>query len=80
VSIITVGCVIFLANQDRSNHGSYYFNQLAALQVLVGDTNAAQNTTTTYFSTLYMNQVDQNGEQVGTNLSHLVCIHALSSL
>lgn len=46
-----------------NNHGSYYYNQLSAIQILVGDTAGAKNSTNTYFNTLYMNQIDANGEQ-----------------
>jgi len=55
-----------LAYQEATatnNHGSFYFNQLAALQILVGDTTGAQNTTNAYFGGIYMNQIDANGEQ-----------------
>jgi hypothetical protein len=50
-----------------SNHGSFYYNQLSANQILVGDTTGAKNTTTTYFNGIYMNQIDASGEQVGGN-------------
>lgn len=46
-----------------NNHGSYYYNQLSANQIIVGDTTGAKNTTNTYFSTLYMAQINANGEQ-----------------
>ncbi|KIM71448.1 hypothetical protein PILCRDRAFT_830320 [Piloderma croceum F 1598] len=46
-----------------NNHGSYYFNQLSAVQILAGDTNGAKNTTATYFAGIYMNQIDASGEQ-----------------
>ena len=48
----------------RSNHGSYYYGQLAALQILVNDTADANATIQEYFSTLYKNQIGANGEQV----------------
>jgi len=46
-----------------NNHGSYYYNQLSALQILVGDTTGATNSTNTYFGAQYMGQIDANGEQ-----------------
>ncbi|THH06681.1 hypothetical protein EW146_g9539 [Bondarzewia mesenterica] len=46
-----------------NNHGTFYFNQLAALKILVGDVGGARNVTQTYFDTLFMNQIDANGEQ-----------------
>lgn len=46
-----------------SNHGTFYYNQLAALKLLLGDTDGARNVTQTYFNTLYLNQIDANGEQ-----------------
>ena len=47
-----------------SNHGSYYYNQLAALQILVNDTASANATIRKYFSTLYKKQISADGEQV----------------
>ena len=47
-----------------SNHGTYFYNQLASLQILVGDTNGATNTIKQYFSQQYMGQIDASGEQV----------------
>lgn len=47
-----------------SNQGSYYYNQLAALQILVNDTASANATIQKYFSTLYKNQISADGEQV----------------
>jgi hypothetical protein len=46
-----------------NNHGSFFFNQLAALQILIGDLDGARNTTNTYFTGIYMGQIDANGEQ-----------------
>jgi hypothetical protein len=48
----------------RSNHGTYYYSQLTALQILVNDTTSANATIQKYFSTLYQNQIDATGEQV----------------
>jgi len=55
-----------IALQERAslnNHGSYYFNQLAAIQIMVGDLAGANQTVHDYFSGIYMGQVDANGEQ-----------------
>jgi len=49
----------------RSNHGTYFYNQLASLQILIGDTSGAINSTNSYFSKQYMDQIDSSGEQVG---------------
>jgi hypothetical protein len=49
-----------------SNHGSYYYNQLAALKLIVNDVAGATNVTNTYFSGIYLGQVEANGEQVST--------------
>ena len=51
-----------------SNHGSFYFNQLAALQVLVSNSTGALATVTDYFNGIYMNQIVANGDQVGSTL------------
>jgi hypothetical protein len=47
-----------------SNHGTYYYGQLAALQILVYDTASANAAIQKYFSTLFRNQVTGTGEQV----------------
>lgn len=47
-----------------SNHGTFYYNQLAALQILINDTAGAQQSLKGYFSTLYLDQIDANGDQV----------------
>ncbi|KAF7972128.1 hypothetical protein HWV62_18852 [Athelia sp. TMB] len=46
-----------------NNHGTFYYNQLAAIQIVAGDKTGALNTTTTYFNAQYMNQINANGEQ-----------------
>lgn len=60
-----------------NNHGTYFYNQLASLQILVGDTAGAINTTKQYFSEQYMNQIDATGEQpleaVRTHPYHYRC-------
>jgi hypothetical protein len=55
-----------LGIQERdsvNNHGSFYFNQLATLQILVKDIKGANTTLGDYFSGIYMNQISANGEQ-----------------
>ena len=53
-----------------SNHGTFFYNQLSALQILVGDTTAAINSTKSYFAKQYQSQIDASGEQVcGKNRS-----------
>jgi hypothetical protein len=47
----------------HSNHGSFYFNQLAALQVLVGDTAGAKATIEEFFTGIYQDQISANGDQ-----------------
>ena len=48
----------------HSNHGTFYYNQLAALQILVGDTAGAKQTLEEYFTTQYTWQIAANGDQV----------------
>ncbi|KAJ3574879.1 hypothetical protein NP233_g1459 [Leucocoprinus birnbaumii] len=49
--------------EAANNHGSFYFNQLAALKILLGDLDGARNVTDTFFSTLYPAQIIKGGEQ-----------------
>ncbi|CAE7221817.1 unnamed protein product [Rhizoctonia solani] len=46
-----------------NNHGSFYFNQLASLQVLVGDMAGAKTTINEYFNSIYQDQITANGDQ-----------------
>ncbi|KAG5635945.1 hypothetical protein H0H81_009594 [Sphagnurus paluster] len=46
-----------------NNHGTFYYNQLAALKFLIGDFPGALNVTNTYFSRQYMSQIVADGEQ-----------------
>ncbi|KAI0782105.1 chondroitin AC/alginate lyase [Abortiporus biennis] len=48
---------------STNNHGSFYFNQLASLQILVGDTDGAKQTIQDFFSGIYQNQIKANGDQ-----------------
>ena len=50
----------------RSNHGSFYYNQLASLQVLVDDLTGANETLQEYFTGIYMGQINSTGDQVGS--------------
>ncbi|TCD68788.1 hypothetical protein EIP91_009802 [Steccherinum ochraceum] len=49
--------------QSTNNHGSFYYNQLAALQILTGDKDAAQKSIQTYFAGIYLKQIAANGDQ-----------------
>ncbi|KAI1792432.1 chondroitin AC/alginate lyase [Ganoderma leucocontextum] len=46
-----------------NNHGTFYYNQLTALQILVGDTAGAKQTVEEYFTTQYLWQIAVNGDQ-----------------
>ncbi|KAG8936109.1 hypothetical protein FRC03_011176 [Tulasnella sp. 419] len=46
-----------------NNHGSFYFTQLAAIQVIVGDYGGARKTLEEYFGGIYLNQIVASGEQ-----------------
>ncbi|CAL1703088.1 unnamed protein product [Somion occarium] len=48
---------------STNNHGSFYFNQLAALQILVGDKDGAKKTIDDYFNGIYLGQVTADGNQ-----------------
>jgi hypothetical protein len=62
----------------HSNHGSFCFNQLAALQVMVGDSNGAKASLSTFFKGAYMGQIAANGDQVGKILSIFGRRHGLN--
>ncbi|QRV79293.1 alginate lyase [Ceratobasidium sp. AG-Ba] len=55
-----------LARAERgsdNNHASYFYNQLAALQILVGDNEGARATLQDFFTGVYQEQIDANGDQ-----------------
>jgi hypothetical protein len=47
-----------------SNHGTYFFNQLVALQILVGDKASAIDSLNDYFTGQYLHQINAQGGQV----------------
>lgn len=51
-----------------SNHGSFYYNQEAAVRLLLDDVSGAQATLQEYFSGIYQKQIAANGEQVSFRL------------
>ncbi len=61
---VSYACAYHLVGPFGSNHGSYYYGQLAALQILVYDGASANATIQKYFSTMFRNQVNGTGEQV----------------
>ncbi|KAN0114323.1 Alginate lyase domain containing protein [Russula decolorans] len=76
---LTSSQVALAAAVAPNNHGSYYYNQLAALQILVNDTAGANATIQKYFSTLYKSQISADGEQpleaVRTRPYHYRCFN-----
>ena len=54
----------------NSNHGTFYYNQLAALQVLVGDNDGAKATVEDYFTGKYKAQIAADGDQVRVSCLH----------
>ncbi|KAF8310497.1 chondroitin AC/alginate lyase [Clavulina sp. PMI_390] len=55
-----------LAVQERestNNHGSFYFNQEAAVYLLLDDEASAKASVQQYFSGIYQNQINSTGEQ-----------------
>ena len=62
-----------------SNHGSYFYTQLASLYVMVNDTLNARRAIEEYFSVLYMDQINADGEQV-RHLSNTSSFSELRSL
>ncbi|KAI0301430.1 chondroitin AC/alginate lyase [Russula brevipes] len=68
--VLDLKCMVKIVNAlalaeaaATNNHGSYYYGQLAALQILVNDIAGANATIQKYFSTLYMGQINATGEQ-----------------
>ena len=49
-----------------SNHGTFYYNQLVALQILVGELESAKASVRRYFGGQFLSQIDADGEQVSS--------------
>jgi len=77
IAWVTSSPIAYAEWTASNNHGTYFYNQLASLQILVGDTNAAINTTKSYFSKQYLSQINSTGEQsleaVRTHPYHYRC-------
>ncbi|KAF8910568.1 alginate lyase-domain-containing protein [Gymnopilus junonius] len=55
-----------IAVQERdatNNHGSFYYNQLTAVNLLINDMAGAKDSSNAYFNGIYLNQIAANGEQ-----------------
>ncbi|KAJ7644910.1 chondroitin AC/alginate lyase [Roridomyces roridus] len=52
------------AAAQLNNHGTIFVSQLAALKLVVGDTNGAVSLIQGYFSGIFKGQINSNGEQV----------------
>ncbi|KAK2460872.1 hypothetical protein APHAL10511_007342 [Amanita phalloides] len=50
-------------SEALNNHGTFYYNQLAALKLIAYDIPGAKNVTETYFNKQYQGQIDANGTQ-----------------
>ncbi|KAJ2919685.1 hypothetical protein MD484_g629, partial [Candolleomyces efflorescens] len=48
---------------SENNHGTFYYNQLAALKLIVNDNEGAARVTGTYFSRQFQSQIAADGEQ-----------------
>ncbi|PPQ86141.1 hypothetical protein CVT25_003091 [Psilocybe cyanescens] len=49
--------------ESNNNHGTFYFNQLAALKLIVNDAPGAKAVIDEYFNGIYLAQISANGEQ-----------------
>ncbi|RDX42880.1 chondroitin AC/alginate lyase [Lentinus brumalis] len=63
ISWLTSASIALEEKAATNNHGTFYYNQLAALQILVGDTAGAKQTLEEYFTTQYTWQIVANGDQ-----------------
>ncbi|KAG9030913.1 hypothetical protein FRB95_003423 [Tulasnella sp. JGI-2019a] len=48
---------------STNNHGTFAFNQVAAIQAMLGNSSAAKATLNQYFNGIYQNQIIANGDQ-----------------
>ncbi|KLO16850.1 chondroitin AC/alginate lyase, partial [Schizopora paradoxa] len=67
------------AGSAPNNHGSFYANQVAAINILVGDADGARTALQTYFQNQFKDQIAASGEQpfeaVRTRPYHYRCFN-----
>ncbi|KAF7982785.1 hypothetical protein HWV62_25691 [Athelia sp. TMB] len=68
ITWVTTNSVAHQEQIASNNHGTFFYNQLASLYIIVNDKTSASNSLKTYFSTLYKAQIEASGEQVGNEL------------
>ncbi|KAI0363966.1 chondroitin AC/alginate lyase [Pilatotrama ljubarskyi] len=63
INWLTTAKIALEEEAAENNHGTFYYNQLAALQILVGDKDGAKKTIEKYFTSQYLAQIAANGDQ-----------------
>jgi hypothetical protein len=53
-----------------NNHGTYFYNQWAALKILINDMDGAKYVVNDYYSTLFQKQIAKNGDQPEESARH----------
>ncbi|WVQ82340.1 hypothetical protein IAT38_004468 [Cryptococcus sp. DSM 104549] len=48
---------------STNNHGTFYYNQLCSLQILLGQNDACATALEEFYSGIYLNQIVENGDQ-----------------
>ncbi|KAF7978767.1 hypothetical protein HWV62_44802 [Athelia sp. TMB] len=67
-----------LAQEEKAstnNHGTYFYNQLVSLQILVGDIEGATSSINEYFSGIYQGQISSTGEQTNVRLGEYLGVN-----
>lgn len=60
---LTTADIALQEKAATNNHGSFYYTQLASVQVLLGNITSAQSTIEEYFGGIYLGQIAANGDQ-----------------
>ncbi|KII91574.1 hypothetical protein PLICRDRAFT_105018 [Plicaturopsis crispa FD-325 SS-3] len=63
ISWLTTAPIALEEGAYPNNHGTFYYNQLSAIQVFIDDKTAAQQSLQKYFSNQYMKQIVASGDQ-----------------
>jgi hypothetical protein len=64
-----LSCAGLISYSFNSNHGSFYYNQLAAIYLILDNKPAAKAVLQEYFNGIFQNQITATGEQVSTYIS-----------
>lgn len=68
--------IVVVIKKSFSNHGSFYYNQEAAIRLILDDKDGAKAVLQEYFEGIFQEQIAASGEQVSLGLPRYCEFHA----